>query len=159
MLGNLKLTENPVHMQQPCPMSCVPSCLAMAFGVTPEEIIADMAELGIDISKGLTRRAECFYLSRKGVGSERVLNSNGLGLLDGHHLADVPSLNMSRYTHCIYLHVVNGQADIFDPVRGNGDLAFYDPDRFSELPIISVTTLDDFSDLIKATPPTEGDAA
>ena len=158
MLGNLKLTENPVHMQQPCPMSCVPSCLAMAFGVTPEEIIADMAKLGIDISKGMTDRAEHFYLSRKGIGSERLLNSGGVGLLPGHYLAQVPSLNVTGFTHCVYLYIDNSyEMTAFDPNMGKKGLAFYSPDLPRRLPMISTTRLDDFSDLLAVipTPPTE----
>ena len=160
MLGDLTLTENPVHQQQPCPMSCVPTCLAMAFGFEPEEIIADMAKLGIDIGEGMTDRAERFYLSHKKIGSERFLNSEGFGLLPGHYLAQVPSINITGFTHCVYLYIDSSyEMASFDPNMGKKGSAFYNPDLPCQLPIISATRLDDFSDLIKATPPAEGDAS
>ena len=156
MLGNLKLTKNPVHHQQPCKMSCVPTCLAMAFGVKPKEIIADMAELGIGISRGVTDRVEQFYLSRKGIGIERFLNSEGVGLLPGHYLAQVPSLNVTGFTHCVYLYIDSSyEMTALDPNMGKIGLAFYSPLLPRRLNMISAARLDDFSDLIKPTPPTE----
>tara|TARA_R110002072_G_scaffold273116_2_gene433456 strand:- start:990 stop:1469 length:480 start_codon:yes stop_codon:yes gene_type:complete len=156
MLDNLKLTKNPVHHQQPCSMSCVPTCLAMAFDVEPEEIIDDMAEMGIDISNGMTSRAEHFYLSRKGIGSERFLNNGCVGLLSGHYLAQVPSLNVTGFTHCVYLYIDSSyEMTALDPNMGKKGLAFYSSLLPRRLNMISATRLDDFSDLIKPTPPTE----
>jgi len=156
MLNSINLTKNPQQEQQPCSMSCVPTCLAMAFGVGPQQVVDDMTQIGIHITTGLDRRQECFYLSRKGIGSQRFLNCDGIGLLQGHYLIEVPSLNRVRVVHCLYMHINDYGPTVFDPNKGRGVVA-YDTSSVSALPIISVTKLDDFSDLlaVASTPPTE----
>ena len=149
MLGNLKLTKNPVHHQQPCSMSCVPTCLAMAFGVNPKVLIADMAELGIGINKGVTRRVESFYLSHKGIGYERFLGYENIGIGRGHYLAEI--VNTKALMHCIYLYVKGDEIVVFDPNKDGSYLLT----AGNEPRIRCFTRLDDFSDLIKPTPPTE----
>jgi len=144
----MKLTDTPILQNQPCSTSCVPTALAMAFGCTPQEIIDQMAAVGISVEKGLKSRQEYFYLTQIGVGYETFMARAGVGVIDGHYLAQVASLNKTGYTHCVFIHIKDYEATIFDPNNGKEGLAYYPYDGFGDCPVLTFTKLDDFSDLL-----------
>lgn len=138
------LTDSPEQQIQPCWSSCVPTSIAMALGVDVTVILNKIEELGLDYSNGLKDEAIAFLLVFLGIGSTTFLPT-GVALLDGHYLAQVTSLNKIGYTHCVFLHIEDRVATIYDPNNGRGDeLAYYDD--FEETPILSITKLDDFKE-------------
>jgi len=135
------LDLNPKAQQQPCWSSCVPTSIAMAVGVPVQEILDRLEALSLDYSNGLTT-PECEYLLvDMGLGSHTYL-AEGLGMLDGHYLAQVLSRNKIGYTHCIFIHVIDQQAAIFDPNEGRDGMNYYK--ELAGTPLISLTRLNDF---------------
>jgi len=145
----MRLTDTPILQNQPCATSCVPTSIAMATGQPVAEVIGYMQDaLGFDVSKGLLSRQEYLYLTLMGIGYETFMARAGVGVMDGHYLAQVASLNKTRYTHCVFVHIKDCEATVFDPNNGKEGLAYYAYDGFNACPVLTFTKLDDFKDLL-----------
>lgn len=143
----MKLTTKPEHQKQPCPVSCVPTCLAMALGEPVADILKEFEQLNINISDGVYPRELYYFLTYNVIGYERFLNT-GLGLPSGSYLADVCSLAKVNMMHCVLVHVTaDYEVFVFDPNEGRIAAKYYARDSFNKLPAMSFTRLDDFSDI------------
>ena len=109
------------HQMQPCPVSCVSTCLAMIAGKSAAEVI------------------ERFHVEyRKGGLSLRTM-LDGLGVpfksfdtadepmleWEGAYICTAPSLNIQGGTHQIIIEVTGENYWVLDPVMGREERLYY----------------------------------
>ncbi len=144
----MRLDNCPTLQIQPCDYSCVPTCLAMAFGIPVDTVLSELATLGVSIKKGMTDRMTSYYLMTKGVNSAPVFCGNSLGIIPGHYLASVPSLNFAGVCHSVFVHYNSeGEIRIYDPNNGRVNRKYWDIGDWGDMSISSFLHLEDYSDL------------
>jgi hypothetical protein len=135
------LTDSPVLQQQACATSCVPTSIAIALGVPVQDILDKLHELGVSYSSGLDHLETKYLLVSLGIG-DLLIPHMDISVLDGHYLVGVPSLNKMGSLHCVFVHVYNGIATVYDPNTGkDGKESYLYWDTIS---MISFTKLYDF---------------
>ena len=121
------IVANPVRQEQPCPVSCWPTCLAMAIGVPVADVL-DTAERHGCWRKGQGRgmdESDAIWLAMQyGIGLHYIANMHGLGGLahTGSYILVVPSLNKPGTTHAVLHHQPFNEHDrkvLLDPSRGD----------------------------------------
>lgn len=111
------------HQMQPCPYSCVSTCLAMIVGRPAKEIIEEMHQPYRD--GDLTLRQ---MLERLGVEYTAFFSLDCPPLADeGVYLCTSPSLNIEGGNHQILIEVTDSGYFVFDPVQGREDRKYYVP--------------------------------
>jgi hypothetical protein len=113
----------------------------MALGVRPQTIIDKVKGLGIDLSNGLTVEDTMYLTVSLGLGTMEI-PSKDIGLLDGHYLVEVPSLNTLGLLHCIFVHIQGGIPDMYDPNKDKEGRNVYL--IWEDTSILSLTKLYDF---------------
>lgn len=114
---------NPIitHQMQPCPYSCVSTCLAMIVGRPAQEVIEQMHKPYRD--GDLTLRQ---MLERLGVEYTAFFSLDCPPLADeGVYLCTSPSLNIEGGNHQILIEVTDEGYFVFDPVQGREDRKYY----------------------------------
>ena len=115
MLKNL--TNKPIHRSQPSKNTCVPTSLAMAFGLSPITIIQEMVDMfDIDFDKeGIILHQISEYLTRNNIGgcsecyrSGKVPSSVGSYLL-------FKEVDSSCMCHCLFLFISEGGVLLLNP--------------------------------------------
>ena len=109
------------HQMQPCPYSCVSTCLAMIVGRPARAIIEEMHQSYRDGE--LTLRQ---MLERLGVEYTAFFSLDCPPLAnEGVYLCTSPSLNIEAGNHQILIEVTNTGYFVFDPVRGREGRKYY----------------------------------
>lgn len=109
------------HQQQPCPVSCMSTCLAMVANLPVDNVIDQFhmryREGGLSIRQMLDEMKIPF------MSFDSADNTN----LDyvGAYLCTVPSLNIIGGTHAIVIEVTEDDYFVLDPVMGRVDRKFY----------------------------------
>ena len=140
----MELTQNPELQNQPCGHSCVPTCIAMALDIPVDKVLKEMADLGLDVSKGTNDFYIMKYLVRHNIAVETFMN-RGLGLGDGHYFFNVNSLNRMGLNHCVFVYIKNLEPKVYDPNNGKEGKKFYDIDDFTSMPSSRISRLIDFT--------------
>ena len=144
---NLVLDPNPDLQQQPTDCTCGPTSIAMAFGVDVKAILYLMRGLGIDTNEGLSDRDESYFLTCMGVYVQEVPIGQYNGILAGHYLVSVMSLNVMTGAHSVFVYVTDDSIAVYDPNKGLKDSKYYDDWDDLNSNILWVRRLDDFRDL------------
>ena len=114
---------NPIitHQMQPCPYSCVSTCLAMIVGRPAKNVIEEMHQ---PYRAGeLTLRQ---MLERLGVEYTAFFSLDCPPLADeGVYLCTSPSLNIEGGNHQILIEVTDENYFVLDPVQGREDRKYY----------------------------------
>ena len=106
---------------QPCPYSCVSTCLAMIVGRPAQEVIEEMHQPYRD--GDLTLRQ---MLERLGVEYTAFFSLDCPPLADeGVYLCTSPSLNIEGGNHQILIEVTDEGYFVLDPVQGRKDRKYY----------------------------------
>lgn len=109
------------HQMQPCPYSCVSTCLAMIARRPAREVIEEMHQPYRD--GDLTLRQ---MLERLGVEYTAFFSVDCPPLADeGVYLCTSPSLNIEGGNHQILIEVTDSGYFVFDPVQGRDDRKYY----------------------------------
>lgn len=109
------------HQTQPCPYSCVSTCLAMIVGRPAKEVIEEMHQPYRD--GDLTLRQ---MLERLGVEYTAFFSLDCPPLADeGVYLCTSPSLNIEGGNHQILIEVTDENYVVLDPVQGREDCKYY----------------------------------
>ena len=109
------------HQAQPCPVSCVSTCLAMIAGL-PAQVVIDKYHLAYR-EEGTTLRQMLDGLKIEYVAFFSVDNP---GLVDeGVYLCTAPSLNIEAGTHQILIELTDEDYFVIDPVMGRDDRKFF----------------------------------
>lgn len=109
------------HQMQPCPYSCVSTCLAMIVGRPAQEVIEEMHQPYRD--GDLTLRQ---MLERLGVEYKAFFSLDCPPLADeGVYLCTSPSLNIEGGNHQILIEVTDENYFVLDPVQGREDRKYY----------------------------------
>lgn len=109
------------HQMQPCPYSCVSTCLAMIVGRPAQKIIEEMHQSYRDGE--LTLRQ---MLERLGVEYTAFFSLDCPPLADeGVYLCTSPSLNIEGGNHQILIEVADDNYFVLDPVQGREDRKYY----------------------------------
>lgn len=112
-----------VRQMQPCPVSCVSTCLAMLAGRPAAEVIS---ELHKPYREGeLTMREMLEYLGIKYTAFFSV--DNPPLAEEGVYLCTAPSLNIEAGNHQILIEVTDEGYFVIDPVQGREDRKYYVP--------------------------------
>lgn len=114
---------NPIitHQMQPCPYSCVSTCMAMIVGRPAQEVIEEMHKPYRD--GDLTMRQ---MLERLGVEYTAFFSLDCPPLADeGVYLCTSPSLNIEGGNHQILIEVTDDGYFVFDPVYGRDGRKYY----------------------------------
>lgn len=106
---------------QPCPMSCVSTCMAMIVGRPAAELIQELHQ---SYRNGdITLRNMLDYL---GVRYTAFYSVDCPPLADeGVYLCTAPSLNIQAGNHQILIEVTDEGYFVFDPVQGREDRKYY----------------------------------
>lgn len=108
---------------QPCPFSCVSTCLAMIVGRPAASVIAELHQPYRD--GDLTLREMLEYLN---IRYTAFYSLDCPPLADeGVYLCTAPSLNIEGGNHQILIEVTDEGYFVFDPVAGREDRKFYVP--------------------------------
>ena len=109
------------HQMQPCPYSCVSTCLAMIAGRPAQEVIEEMHQ---PYRAGeLTLRQ---MLERLGIEYTAFFSLDCPPLADeGVYLCTSPSLNIEGGNHQILIEVTDEGYFVFDPVQGRDGRKYY----------------------------------
>lgn len=109
------------HQQQPCPVSCVTTCIAMILNRPVEELKPLLHERYRETNLSLGE-----ILSEYGVPFE-PFNSTDRGLLQwaGLYLVAAPSLNIQAGMHQILLELDEDKYVVHDPNRGRPGIKYY----------------------------------
>jgi hypothetical protein len=111
------------HQTQPCPFSCVSTCLAMIIDCPAASVIAELHQPYRD--GDLTLRE---MLEHLGVKYTAFYSLDCPPLADeGVYLCTAPSLNIEGGNHQILIEVTDDGYFVFDPVNGREDRKFYVP--------------------------------
>ena len=110
-----------IRQTQPCPLSCVSTCLAMIVGRPADEVIAELHKPYRD--GDLTLREMLEYL---GIQYTAFFSVDCPPLADeGVYLCTSPSLNIEAGNHQILIEVTDDGYFVFDPVQGREDRKYY----------------------------------
>jgi hypothetical protein len=106
---------------QPCPVSCVSTCLAMIVGRPAADVIEELHKPYRD--GDLTLREMLEYL---GVKYTAFYSVDTPPLADeGVYLCTAPSLNIEAGNHQILIEVTDEKYFVLDPVQGREGRKFY----------------------------------
>lgn len=109
------------HQMQPCPYSCVSTCLAMIVGRSARDLIQEMHQPYRD--GDLTLRQ---MLERLGIEYTAFSSLDCPPLADeGVYLCTSPSLNIEGGNHQILIEVTDSGYFVFDPVQGRDERKYY----------------------------------
>jgi len=110
-----------IRQMQPCPHSCVSTCLAMIVGRPSSEVID---ELHNPYREGdLTLREMLEYL---GIQYTAFFSVDCPPLaVEGVYLCTSPSLNIEAGNHQILIEVTDDGYFVYDPVQGREDRKYY----------------------------------
>lgn len=109
------------RQMQPCPYSCVSTCLAMIVGRPAQEVIGQMHQPYRD--GDLTLRQ---MLERLDVEYTAFFSLDCPPLADeGVYLCTSPSLNIEGGNHQILIEVTDEGYFVLDPVQGREDRKYY----------------------------------
>lgn len=121
------------HQTQPCPVSCVSTCLAMVAGKPVDQIVERFhaAYRETELSLGdMLRELEIGFTDYR--SSERQSINT-----DGVYLCGVPSLNIRGGMHEIVIEMADdGEWTILDPNMGRGDRLYYSADAGAVEPAV-----------------------
>lgn len=110
-----------VHQMQPCPVSCVSTCLAMIAGLPAAEVIERFHEKYR--AGGLSLRA---MLDELNVPFKSFDSADEAMLeWEGAYICTAPSLNIQAGTHQIIIEVTADDYWVIDPVMGRPDKLHY----------------------------------
>jgi hypothetical protein len=109
------------HQMQPCPVSCVSTCIAMVAGIPAAEAVQRFhkryREDGLSLRK---------ILNELGIPFTSFDSADDTGLTEeGAYLCTAPSLNIVAGTHEIVIEVTGDDYFVIDPVMGREDRKFY----------------------------------
>lgn len=109
------------HQMQPCPVSCVSTCLAMVAGKPAAEVVD---KFHIDYRKGgLSLR---FMLNELGVPFKSFDSADEPMLeWEGAYICTAPSLNIQGGTHQIIVEITESDYWVVDPVMGREGKLYY----------------------------------
>lgn len=142
-----RLDFEPKLQQQPCNYSCVPTCIAMAFGVPVADVIGDMELIGYKLGKGFNDRQTMHYLSTHEIGAYPFMCGQGQGIVPGHFLASLPSKNILGVSHSILIHYADEMITVYDPNNGREGFEWWSTDSWGSMGISSFLYIDDWRDL------------
>lgn len=109
------------HQMQPCPYSCVSTCLAMIIGRPAQEVIDEMHKSYRDGELTLRQMLESL-----GIEYTAFFSLDCPPLADeGVYLCTSPSLNIEGGNHQILIEVTDENYFVLDPVRGREDRKYY----------------------------------
>lgn len=109
------------HQVQPCPVSCVSTCLAMIAGVQAREVI-DRYHSGYRDGSVKLRS----MLEGLGIRFSSFDTVDGGDLCEeGAYLVTAPSLNIQGGTHQIIIELTDSDYFVIDPVMGRDDRLYY----------------------------------
>lgn len=110
-----------IFQMQPCPASCVSTCMAMIVGRPAADLIKEFHQAYRD--GAITLRNMLEFL---GVGYTAFYSVDCPPLAEeGVYLCTAPSLNIQAGNHQILIEVTDDGYFVFDPVRGREDRLFY----------------------------------
>ena len=109
------------HQMQPCPISCVATCIAMVAGIPAVEAVERFhkryREDGLSLRK---------ILNELGIPFTSFDSADDASLGDeGAYLCTAPSLNIVAGTHEIIIEVTGDDYFVIDPVMGREDRKYY----------------------------------
>lgn len=108
---------------QPCPVSCVSTCLAMIVGRPAADVIEELHKPYRDGDLSLREMLE--YL---GIKYTAFYSVDTPPLADeGVYLCTAPSLNIEAGNHQILIEVTDEGYFVLDPVQGREERKFYMP--------------------------------
>lgn len=109
------------HQIQPCPVSCVCTCLAMVAGVPVPGVITKWHD---KYRKGNTALRVILDDLKIPFTSFDTCDNTSL-CEEGVYLCTAPSLNIVAGTHQILIEVTDDDYYVIDPVRGREDRKYY----------------------------------
>lgn len=118
------------HQMQPCPVSCVTTCMAMIANIPVVEMI-DRFHLEYrdgELSNGDMLRALGIEFRDFRSSDRKSIDE------DGVYLLGVPSLNIKGGMHQILIEMADGEWSVFDPNEGKEGKVYYTADAGAELP-------------------------
>ena len=109
------------HQMQPCPVSCVSTCLAMIAGKPAAEVID---RFHVEYRKGgLSLRS---MLDALGIPFKSFDTADEPMIeWEGAYICTAPSLNIQGGTHQIIIEVTGENYWVLDPVMGREDRLYY----------------------------------
>lgn len=109
------------HQMQPCPVSCVSTCIAMVAGIPAAEAV-----------ERFHKRYREEHLSLRNILDELGIPFTSFDSADdsclgdeGAYLCTAPSLNIVAGTHEIIIEVTGEDYFVIDPVMGREDRKYY----------------------------------
>ncbi len=109
------------HQMQPCPVSCVSTCMAMLVNEPVSVTVNRFHDAYRDGS--LTLRS---MLDRLGLGYTAFYSIDCPAMVDeGAYLCTAPSLNIEAGNHQILIELTDDGYYVHDPVMGRHDRKFY----------------------------------
>lgn len=116
-----KARELIVHQMQPCPVSCVSTCLAMIAGRPASEVIEQLHKPYREGDVTLREMLEFLAIPYTAFYS---LDCPPLAD-EGVYLCTAPSVNIVGGNHEILIEVTDDGYFVFDPVKGREDRKYY----------------------------------
>lgn len=109
------------HQMQPCPISCVTTCMAMIVGCPVSDL------MGMHEEYHATNLSIRQILDRLGIPFRSFDSADRQSLGDeGVFLASVPSLNIQGGMHQVIVEMLDdGDWRVCDPNQGRGDRLYY----------------------------------
>lgn len=109
------------HQMQPCPVSCVCTCLAMITGRPAPEVIE---KWHTKYREGNT--AMRVILDDLGIEARSFDTLDNISLCEeGVYLCTAPSLNIQAGTHQILVELTEDDYYVLDPVQGRSERMYY----------------------------------
>lgn len=109
------------HQMQPCPFSCVSTCLAMLSGRPASEVVALLHEgyrANVITLREMLNGLKIKFSSFDSVDGGELVN-------EGAYLCTVPSLNIQGGNHQIIIVVTDCDYIVHDPVKGREGRLYY----------------------------------
>lgn len=120
------------HQMQPCPVSCVTTCMAMIAGVPVNHL---MGKFHTDYREGDLSVGD--MLRSLNIEFEDFRSSDRVSIFDdGVYLVCAPSLNIQGGMHQLVIEMADGEWSVFDPNMGKEGRLFYTADASAELPAV-----------------------
>lgn len=120
------------HQMQPCPVSCVTTCMAMISGVPVGKL---MDEFHAEYRNGDLSVGD--MLRNLNIEFEDFRSSDRVSIFeDGVYLVCTPSLNIQGGMHQVVIEMADGEWSVFDPNMGREGRLFYTADASAELPAV-----------------------
>jgi hypothetical protein len=118
MTERIRLIE---HQMQPCPVSCVSTCLAMLKGIPASVVIEKWHDVYRECNTAMRT-----ILDDLGIQFKSFDTCENSSLCEiGAYLVTAPSLNIIAGTHQILIEVTEDDYFVIDPVKGRDDRKFY----------------------------------